>query len=68
MSVVPRDDLPALSRTDRSLESHTMVHQVPVHQAPTGADSRSHAVNADTTTESLVEAIPELMIGSVRVK
>ena len=39
-----------------------------MRQAPTGTDTRSRAVNADTTTESLVEAVPRLMIGSVRVK
>ncbi len=41
---------------------------MPVRQAPTGADSRSRTVDADTTTESLVEAVPEFMIGSAHVK
>lgn len=39
-----------------------------MRQTPTGADSRSRAVDADTTTESLVEAVPRLMIGSVLIK
>lgn len=39
-----------------------------MRQAPTGADSGSRTVDADTPTESLVEAIPRLMIGSVLVK
>jgi len=66
--VVPCDDLPALSRTDLPSKSKAVVHQVPMRQAPTGTDSRSRAVDADTTTESLVEAVAEPMIGSVRVE